>query len=381
MTGRLVILGSSVTALALARDAHAHGLLPIVVDQQGGIAFRSRYVRSRRIDALASAEEILAALRAQGGGDSWLIATADSWLRWLLPRRAALDEAYRAVLHPASTALDVCLNKQRFAQWCDEQGFPTPRTWLAGLQDRPSGLAPPFLVRPAETQHDRLIGLPKAVHVDDEAGLAFWLDRFAEVGCQALVSQSLLGRPLTQFSVPFARGFGQMISFVARKLRPAPERCAVGSYVELAPAACIEGMVRRVVEALDYFGIGEAEVLYARDTGETYLIEINARPWLQYALAPKSGHDFLGLVTGRLQPKAVPVKVGCSWIDLRSDLFAALSRSEGAVRRGELGLIPYLKSLMRANVFARFDWRDPVPALSRTAPRDALHTGMARRQG
>lgn len=172
-----------------------------------------------------------------------------------------------------------------------------------------------------------------------------------------------------------------MVSFVARKLRPAPERCAVGSYVELAPADPIEAIARRAAEELDYFGIGEAEVLHAHDSGRSYLIEINARPWLQYALAPKSGYDFLGLITGRPQPGAVPVKTGRRWIDLHSDLFAAFSKSEGAVRRGELRLIPYLKSLLKANVFARFDWRDPAPALYRAPGQGVLRTFAAPDQG
>ena len=60
----------------------------------------------------------------------------------------------------------------------------------------------------------------------------------------------------------------------------------------------VEQLARNAIERLDYFGIGEAEILRDKQTGEDYLIEINARPWLQYALAPASNHDFLGLVLG-----------------------------------------------------------------------------------
>jgi len=95
------------------------------------------------------------------------------------------------------------------------------------------------------------------------------------------------------------------------------------------------------------------------------LIEINARPWLQYALAPASGHDFLGALLGR--PRAMRrVTDGRRWIDFDSDVFGAFSSSVGAVRLGELGLGSYLLSLLRANVYARFDLRDPMPALRRS---------------
>jgi hypothetical protein len=59
------------------------------------------------------------------------------------------------------------------------------------------------------------------------------------------------------------------------------------------------------------------------------------------------------------------IKDGRRWINFESDLFVAFSSSMGAVRRGELGLGSYLKSLLRANVYARFDVRDPLPALRR----------------
>jgi predicted ATP-grasp superfamily ATP-dependent carboligase len=192
-----------------------------------------------------------------------------------------------------------------------------------------------------------------------------WLAKFADGQCVAVVSESLLHTPLTQFSVPFARSDSHFEVFVARKVRPAPRHCSVGSYVELAPQPDVESLARRVATALDYFGIGEAEILRDDATGRLFLIEVNARPWLQYALAPASGHDFLGPLVGKSRAMR-RVTDGRRWIDFESDLFGAFSSSVGAVRLGELGLGSYLLSLMRANVYARFDLRDPLPALRRS---------------
>jgi predicted ATP-grasp superfamily ATP-dependent carboligase len=214
--------------------------------------------------------------------------------------------------------------------------------------------------------------------VHSEAELSDLLARFAAADCGALVSESLLGGDVVQYSVPFARSGAALLSFVARKVRPVPERCAVGTFVELAPHDAVESAARRAVVALDYFGIGEVEILHSATTGRACLIEINARPWLQYALAPASGHDFLGLMLGRPAPAAPARQSGLRWIDLQSDLFGALSRSEGAVRNGHAPLVPYLLSLLRSNVYARFAWNDMRPAFHRAQVAPAAAAAVSR---
>src|SRR5262245_44071305 len=128
MSGRLVILGSTITALAVARDAHAHGFEPAVLDTHAGIAFQSRWVKAHRI--AAEAPESLAVVEQLGGRENWLVATGDPWVRFIIQHRAVLDAAYGAVLHPINEALDICLQKQRFAYWCAENGLSAPRAWV-----------------------------------------------------------------------------------------------------------------------------------------------------------------------------------------------------------------------------------------------------------
>jgi predicted ATP-grasp superfamily ATP-dependent carboligase len=356
--------------LAVARDAHEHGIEPVVVDLGEGVAHQSRWVHAEVLAEQSPADttlrHVLSLSRPSGAA---LVATSDAWLRWLMGERAALERAF-TVLHPSNESLHLCLNKWAFVAWCAGHDLSTPRFWHVGAQDRPSGLQSPFLLRPVQTLHGGTLGstgIPKAVEAKDEQELQDWLGRFAQARCDVLVTESLLGRPLIQYSVPFARARGHTISFVARKIRPSPQRCAVGTLVELSPEPGVETLALQAAEALDYFGVGEAEILKDISTGRSYLVEINARPWLQYALAPASGHDFLGLLLQVNDARRRPVKLGRCWIDLRSDLFGAFSRSVGEVRHGNLGALEYLASLLRVNVCARFSWRDPAPALWRPA--------------
>ena len=360
----LVILGASITGLAVARDARARGLSPVVVDSEDGPAFRSRWVTSVNVVSMTQAATINRIL-SLGGVDAALIATSDHWIRFLIDHRANLTSAFKIIVHPDNTTLEICLNKMAFAQWCAAAALPCPQTWMPGRQARPASLGFPLLLRPVRTLHSsRELDLPKAVEAHDEAELAHWLSQFEAKGVVPLVSESLLGRALEQYSVPFARRDSQMLLFTACKVRPAAELCQTGTCVEMRNDERAEQLGRAAIERLNYFGIGEVEILRDTHTGQDYLIEINARPWLQYALAPASNHDFLGLVLG-LSPdsKQTAVRAGKTWIDLYQDLFVAFSRSIGVVRHGRLGLFAYLRSLIRCNVFALFDWRDPRPFL------------------
>src|SRR5262249_935639 len=132
------------------------------------------------------------------------------------------------------------------------------------------------------------------------------------------------------------------------------------------------GIAGKAADALDYFGIGEMEILFDRASGRHLVIEINARPWLQYALAPASGHDFLGLVLSlpSRQP-TVGVTEGRRWLNLGDDLVNGFSGSVGEVRHGRTTAGAYFASVIRSNVFALLDWRDPAPLLASLLDKDA----------
>lgn len=361
----IVILGSTISALGVARDAHSLGLAATIFDTQSGPAAKTRFARSQIVTS-SDETECLAHLKGLGGNRSALIATEDRWLRFLVRYRGEIQRAYTQVLHPGDDALRICLDKRRFSAWCQENTLPSPRCWSV---EEACGGTPsryPLLLRPAYTVHDRpALRIPKAVQVGSRDELIGWLDKYSSAGITPLITESLLQQRLTQYSVPIARSDGQMISFVARKVRPPADWCRGGTYVELAPSPGVEQLARQAAQRLDFFGIGEIEVLRAEDSGKNYLIEVNARPWLQYSLGIRSGRSLLGFVLGRRTVEGpMPRSEGIRWIDLTSDLYVCLSRSDGILWRGEIGLYEYLKSLLKANAYARFDVRDWRPFLA-----------------
>lgn len=364
-----MVLGNTLTALAVVRDAHNQGLDPILVDKAWGIACHTRTARWELLnDANTEASQVDSLCELGANRENYLIATGDSWLRFIVRNRSALDAAFKHVLHARNEILEICLNKIRFAQWCREHDVPAPRAWFPLSEARPRALGLPLFLRPADTLHDRpLAGIPKALQVTTERELQRWLSHYRDANIEPLVTESLLGQPLIQYSVAAARTGDQMISFVAQKVRPSADACSVGTYVRLASEPTIEASVRGALEKLDYFGIAEVEVLFAPRSGRHVLIEINARPWLQYALAPASGHDFLGLLLKRTSNKKAR-RANMAWLNWHDDLYACWSRSVGLVRKGDVAVLEYIRSILTATTYPVFSIKDPEPALARFWP-------------
>ncbi len=384
MARRLVVLGNTLTALAVCRDAHRRDFDPILVDRNWGIAFNTGTARPVLLSAGSTDSQACDEIcRLSQPGPTYLIATGDVWVRFIMEHRQRLDAAFSKMLHADNDTLAICLNKARFARWCRQNAIPAPQAWFPGEEVRPEGMRMPLFLRPANTLHDRPnVGIPKAAEVRTEKELEELLGRYARSGVEPLVTESLLGEPLVQYSVAVARNGAETLSFVAMKVRPGPAACSVGTYVELHPNAEIEASVLSALAKLDYFGIAEVEVLHAPCTGRHVLIEINARPWLQYSLAAASGHDFLSVLMGQKSQEARKLS-GLGWLNWHDDLYVAWSRSVGMVRGGKLGLREYLASLWRARAYAVFDRHDLAPLWRRlcgypTRREKRIRMGMAK---
>ena len=363
---RIVVLGSSLTALAIVRAAKALGVSSVLFDTRRGIAFDSRHPMP--ICCQGGDDEFLLQ-RLEGVASkkrAALIADSDGWLRFIVRCRPALESMFASVLHPSSRSIELCLDKSLFLDWCMDNGFAAPRRY--GLEAA-NNLMPsrecPLLLRPEITRHEMGKSVPKAIEVRSRADLDRWLAQFAAAGVTPSIAQSLLRPSIRQYSVGLARDrSGRIRSMVGEKLRSYPEQCAGGTYVILSAQDDVLRLATSAIEALDYFGIAEVEILRDGNTGECFLIEINARPWVQFGLAQKAGLDFLRFVMGHADAQGVPPSPrSLRWLNFEADVYGCLSRDMAAVRHGRLTLNDYLRSFVAANTFAVWDAADPLPFL------------------
>lgn len=369
----LIVLGSSLTGLAVVRAAQRSGLRCTMLDDRVGPAARTRRARFHRLPS-NHLEDVLEGLsELRGRADVALIAESDRWVRFVREHHRALSAEGWYLLHPDPPSLDICLDKSAFLRWCAERNLPAPRTY------DPSGIGPdvlpsfPLMLRPEWTQHSGGTGLPKALEIHSAPELAHWLERYSQAGVQPNLSDSLLSEGLRQFSVAAARdGAGRVCTFLAEKVRPAAEACAGGTYVRPAEHEGIEALAERALHELDFLGVAEVEILFDPVAGKPHLVEINARPWLQYGLPVACGYDLLAYALGRQTGCAASKGRSHAWLDFSSDLYACFSRTEGLVTSGRLRFFDYLRSMAAADVYSIWDWRDPMPLLTRVLRRPVV---------
>ncbi|MCB1736540.1 MAG: hypothetical protein KDI42_00290 [Gammaproteobacteria bacterium] len=360
-TTHLIILGGSLTALALIRDGHRLGLTVTVLCAPEQIACLSRLATQISVDEHDDAALCAAIAALPEAASSALICDSDHMLRFLRRERDWLDAHVGRILHPGDDTLEICLDKAACGWWCRAQGIPTPITYE--VDDALTRVSPPpnypILIRPEETRHGSARGLPKAMELHYDDDLEIVLQRFREAGVRPVVNESLLCVGLRQFSIGVARrADGETRAVTAEKLRPLPHHCAAGSYVQTVDAPEARDLALSAIEALDYIGIAELEILHDPNTGRYHLIEINARPWAQYPIAARAGVDLLGFLLG-LERKP-GTTASATWIDFGADFHFALS-AQGVVRGREITLFSWLGSVIHANCHAYWDSRDQKP--------------------
>ncbi len=375
----LVVLGSTVTALAVVRDCHRIGLPCRLIDNDSGPASHTRLADVELLENEDSALEALG--RIESPDRHALIADSDRWLRWLVKHRKAVEAMFGTILHPPNPVLETCLNKSRFVRWCKDHSLPVPEFYEIRNSRDISDVNYPVLVRPEITRHGAKRDLPKAMEVHDAEQLETLLQRFDALGVSANICQSLLRPNVRQFSVGVAHVGGRKSRIlVAQKVRPTAEWCAGGTYVVTRPNAHVMSLVENVVVQLGLFGIAEVEVMEDVDSGELFLIEVNARPWVQYALAPKSGFGFLEFLLSKGSYDARPERtVSARWLSVGDDFYTVFSRSQGLIKSGQLTIGEYFRTVATANVFPLWSWIDPQPWFAQT--RRWLSARFARRGG
>ncbi|EIM63581.1 hypothetical protein [Desulfobacter postgatei] len=367
----LVVLGNTLSALALTRVAARAGWRVILASDTEGIAGKSR-LAEKLIFQKSDPEYILAKLeRTVGKSTAFCIADSDRWLRFIAAHRNRLETIFSDLLHPDQKVLNICLDKNRFLAWCRQNSITAPVDYTV---DASGKITPdpifPLLLRPELTQHETSKGLPKAVEIRDMADLQAWLKKFKALDVTPALSQSLLFPDVKQYAAGFVRRKdGQTLITVAEKLRSFPEQCAGGTYMVARPDAGVENFTRRILDSLDFYGMGEAEIMFDIHTRTPYIIEINARPWVQYSLAEKMRPGMFDFLTDNVPPSTnmdKKVNETVRWLHFNADLFVCFSRSTGAVRNGRCSLMSYIGSVARANTFALFDFKDPGPFFHNT---------------
>ena len=371
-----VIVGlDCITGLQSTRILTARGL-PVI----GVLADRNHFcARSRLpIEIVRSplrGEELvdnLVALAARLDGPAVLVPCTDAAVRAISAGRQRLTDAFRFVL-PDHADVERLMDKVGFAEHALAAGLAIPPTVIirspAEAARAAETLTFPAVLKP-DFKGPRWIAATraKAIQVDSPAEL---LERYDAVRdwADVLIAQAWVPGPETSlYSVNtyHDRTATGRVSFVARKIRQWPLDTGTSCLGEEVNRPDAEAIARDLFSSVAYRGLGYVEMKEDERTGRLLIIEPNiGRPTGRSAIAEKGGVELLLSAyrdaLGEPLPDAVTQTFrGAKWIYWRHDIQAAVVR----MRRGELTLGEWYRSVRGPKIEAVFARRDPVPFLA-----------------
>jgi len=125
---------------------------------------------------------------------------------------------------------------------------------------------------------------------------------------------------------------------------------------------------KTLLKKVRYHGIFGVEWLLDRDTGNFYIIDFNARPFLTIGHLEACGLNLPALAYLELidknpgsQQVLQPRLRHLYWVDLLKDIETFAEKN----RKGQIKFGEWIASLLRCRSFAYWDWRDPAPGLHR----------------
>jgi len=296
------------------------------------------------------------------------------------------------VLLPDHDVITVLLDKLTFAEYANRHGIPIPQTVVlrdAGDAERAARtMSFPCLVKPAVKSarwQEHTNAKVFTVACPDEL-LTLW----GRVGgwADALLAQEWVEGgedALWSCNAYFDASGAPLATFVARKVRQWPPFTGTASSSVEERNDEVRDTAVRLFSGAGFHGLAYLEMKRDARTGRHVVIEPNVgRPTGRSAIAERGGVELL--LTAYRDALGLPLPeartqryAGTRWLDLRRDVQAGLF----FVRRGDLTVRAWLRSLWGPTAHAVWSARDPLPFLAelRQAAGKAARALAARRRG
>jgi len=183
---------------------------------------------------------------------------------------------------PSKSALEIALDKQKFAEFCEKNSFPIPKTYeydeLLSMQKLPC----------------KIIVKPKSG--SGALGIEF-VDTFEELKALQIDSQNYIIQERLENTIEVEGGFflfdkGELVSFYSHKrLKTYPSRGGVTIYSKSSNNLVLKEIGEKLLKKLNWDGFAMIE--FIKDKDEYKIIELNPRVWGSIMLSEFCGSDML----------------------------------------------------------------------------------------
>ena len=366
------ILGLSVTGLAALRALRRAKIAVLGFDPKrtppGRFSYRAKTVRCP-IPETEPGPLLEHLLRfAPGDRRPVLIPISDAFLLFLSRFRSDLEKAFAFSL-PNEDLVEAIVDKRRQYALAERYGVPCPHTLVAenhqALLRSADQIAFPAFLKPAYSHLWAPVFRNKGLLVQDPAVLKQVLETVAARGLDVVIQRIIPGPATNHYEVcvHMDRQSQPIAVFTTRKLRQWPIDFGGGTLIESTHHRELEQLSVDFLKAIAFKGTAAIEFKRDAETGQFFMLEVNARLWSDHALATRCGLNFPLLIyrdlVGPRPQLLTDYPMGVRWLDGARDLWASLTLA----RRGLIRPTDWLTSLSAIRSFAFFDASDPLPFL------------------
>lgn len=372
-----IVIGlDCVTGLQTSRILSAYGIRVV------GLASNISHFccRTNTVEHLHHSEthgpELISALRSlrkEFSQDPVLVPCNDLSVLTISEHRDKLQD-YRFVL-PEHQLLATLIDKVEFARVAEQHLFDVPKTRVLTVQSDAQQAAddltfPVFLKPAVKTPKWEANTSLKAVRTETPAELLAAWQTYAAFS-DALIAQEYIQGSIEDcftVNVYFDRNGIPRCSYTSQKTRQWPPEFGTACLAQESHNPGVAEQTLAFFKRFNYRGLGYIEFKRDQQTGRHLIIEPNiGRPTGRSAMAEASGVPLL--LTMFCDAAELPMPEVSShanstqplkWVHLRRDLQAGMR----AVRRGEISLLDWLRSIRGRKIFAVASRRDPRPFLA-----------------
>jgi len=313
----------------------------------------------------------LVRLAAEEALQGWLVFPSnDHAVATLSRNRNQLSKLYRLMVPAHEHLMEIC-DKLLLMRCASRADVPVPETW--GISDvKPEEVSYPCLIKGRQGLSFYRATGKKAMVISNQSTLKKELQHtLLKANPDLAMIQQLIDPENLQSTVSvasFCVDGEVMAHWMGKKIREHPFRFGTATLTEsiIEPEVLVH--TQKIMKALQYSGIAEAEFLLNPDTGEYVLIEINPRTWLWVGHAAACGVDFTSMawehyVNGiNHRPQQAGYIAGLKWRNFYPDLFYSFR----AMAAGKLHPAQWIRQNRGKTVPAVWNPNDPLPFLMLT---------------
>lgn len=378
MKNKAVILGNNYyMGLSTIRCLGIHGVHTVAMDysEEGRYAVESKYCSEKLIvpHFKRETEAFINALVKYAKNQTVqpvLIPCHDSYVEVIDAHLNKLKEYY-LIPQTQQGLYTTVMNKETLHELAIEKGIKVPETVRIhdeNFYEKIENIIKfPCLVKPVDSPAFTREFRKKLFKVHSIEELDDALKKSEEAGLEVIVQRIIPGFDDHMYTFDAYLNQEAKVTHwtTCQKLRQYPINYGASVYTIQKYTPELYNLGAKFLEAIKFKGFAEIEFKKDANTGDFYLIEINARITNLNSMLYKAGLNFpyityRELIGRPLDPKAVDENLNIAFWYGFEDMLAI----KNYLKTRQLSLIKIIKSFFRSKAYAIWDWKDPKPAFS-----------------